>query len=415
MPSPRKKTAPRRRAPARGEALLVLIPRAAVRDEWLGRLDAVRKEEKRLKEKLSRSQHDARRAYAAWFHEHFASLQADLQKAAEDLTGCRVLVTETKDLQERLGVPAWRAYAIVKGWEPDPTGTLERLRNGEESEDEFGGGDFVPDSDSDEDLDAAHFEFQEQFGRLGAEARKRMREAMVRSMMQMFGLSRRQAEMGYDAEEAEQEKKRAAWKARQGAGPEADVLRSQRSRGPEESREQQARARFRILARRLHPDAGADPMDERTTAIWHEAQAAYERTDVESLDALLWETDSDAAARDQAPVSVVVRVLRAVEARIRNLRSQWSALRSSPVIRFAEGTARAREKLRREIAGELAADLESTLALQRQMRWSIDAWDLRWKQELVQRERRAAAKVERERIKRERAAARVRGQAELRF
>lgn len=408
-----------RGARVRPDRRIVLISSATVRDEWLARLGEAREEEKQWKEKLARFEAEARTGFFAWMQQNFSAMQADLLRQREEAMGLRVLMDETEALSARLRIPAWRAFAMVKGWETDRTGTLERLRNAEEAGsggDGDEGGDAWNeffDGDEDDDPEIAQFEFEEEFGRPDAAAMKRIKAGVIDAMMRMHRIPRKLAEAAFQEQQAEMERKRADWRAGRDR-PKSPTLQASPAR-EEEPHQNRARSLFRVLARRLHPDAGAGAMDERSSALWHEVQSAYERQDLEALAALVWETEPDAAARDQAPVSVIARVLRTIQEQISTLRAHWDTLRSSPAYRFAHGNEKTRERLRREIERDMRADAEDIAYLLQSPRWQIKEWEERWQREVEHRERKAAVQEERTRKKREHAAQRFRGQVELLF
>ncbi|MBS0658305.1 MAG: hypothetical protein JSR82_08695 [Verrucomicrobia bacterium] len=338
--APKSKPARKAARPAT-ERRLVPVADGPIRADWLSRLEHARAEEARWEARLRSFEREGRLAYEVWMQQHFASRRADLQRLAEEIRGLEMVAEEIYAVSDRLRISEERAYAIVKGLIPDPSGYLGRLRSGaltEEDEDDFeeeGDDDDFVDFARDLNLDPA----TEAFAR-----------ATFIEFLRAQGFSKKAAEQAWQMAEDEARGPRPEKPRRASAAPKA---KTQATKPPTEN---QARELFRQIARRLHPDAGAGAMDERKLGLWHAAQQAWERRDLGGLEAVLWETEPDAAARGQAPVGAIARVVQSIRDRIKDLSRQWESIRQTPAGQFVGLDERQRERFRRRVDSDLRRD-----------------------------------------------------------
>lgn len=391
---PKASRATSRRLPAPApERRLILVAEGPIRADWLARLEHVRTEEARWEERLRSFEREGRPAYEKWLQQHFASLRADLVRLAEEVRGFEMVAEEIYAVADRLGISEGRSYAIVKGLIPDPTGFLGRLRTGEFT---------------DEDEEAAGGEDDEDLGEPPPGMKDFVRDMFV-EFMRAQGLSRKEAERLWKEQEEPIFTGRA--KASPPPGPER-APKPPKVSPAAAAAEGRARELFRQIARRLHPDAGAGAMDERKLGLWHAAQQAWERRDIGGLEAVLWETEPDAAARGQAPVGAIARVVAAVRERIKDLSRQWESIRQTPAGKLVGMDVRQRERFRRQFEAELKRDrLDLTGAKEELLLREAD-WLRQWNAELAREAknaRRAAL------TKRQKAALPGVGQFELPF
>lgn len=342
------------------ESRLVLVDAAPIRADWLGRLDAVRAEEARWKARLQDFEQRGRLEFEAGMQSRFASLRADLLRLVEEVRGFETVAAEVYEVEERLGVSEGRAYAIVKGLTPDPTGVLSRVREGD-NEDEANG--FDPWREED----------------LPPEMREFARDMFV-DFLRAQGVSKKEAERAWRASEED------FGPAPKAAKPAPRKTASTAS-AAQQTAETRAREMFRQIARRLHPDAGAGAMDERKLSLWQEAQQAWEARDVNRLEAVLWETEPDAAARGEAPVGTVARVVHAVRERIKDLQRQWDEIRRTPAGRLVGLDAKQSKRFWREFQYELESDRERMRYAHRELLEREWEWQRLWEREVARETR----------------------------
>lgn len=359
---------------------IVVIPIEPVRVEWLQKLEAARVEEERWKQRVAEFEATSQPFFEAWMTRHFASQRADMNRLLEEVRGLEILEGEVIGLSQLRGLPRWQSYAILQGFLPDPDGIVDDMRRIVAGEDE----------EEDDDGEEAVDDFADEFGEDGPppEFVELMRESMI-AMLRAQGLSKREAEQVWQMHQKEEAFRREAKKSdpRESAPPPRPTSRP----AAPKPRAQECRRLFRLLARRLHPDAGAGPMDARKLGLWHEVQSAWEREDLEALEALVWETETDAAAQGSAPVGVVTRVLQTVKFRVKELQRRWEKLRGTPAGQVAGATEKEREKIRRGLARDLQADLFHLESVRDEMRARQNEWAFEWERFEAKRKRAAAA------------------------
>lgn len=149
-----------------------------------------------------------------------------------------------------------------------------------------------------------------------------------------------------------------------------------RARGPTPSLD--ARAIYRRLVQRLHPDRGGEWTSARER-LWHEVQQAWAAADIDWLSRL--EIDWEEANEVVGPASPLSRLRRAIEelhgAR-RDTERKLRAYRDSPQWRFSK-KAKQRDALHRRTENNFVHDIQF---LQRQLdhlNATIAAWEDDWK------------------------------------
>jgi len=91
---------------------------------------------------------------------------------------------------------------------------------------------------------------------------------------------------------------------------------------------------YRALARRLHPDVQKD-MTSQKQEWWHQAQAAYEKGDVEQLEVILSLCEiEDAGSTEKTSLSLLQRISAQLKKSLRQLKTQLSKCRRDPAWDF---------------------------------------------------------------------------------
>ena len=126
-------------------------------------------------------------------------------------------------------------------------------------------------------------------------------------------------------------------------------------RSPQEERS--ARDLYRTIVRKLHPDHhGA--MSEARKNLWHEAQAAYRRRDVNALYNVLARCDSgEAGLGEHTPVSLIRRLTAQLKQAIQSTRSEIRRMKTDPAWNYEE---RARDP---NYVRRIRSDLQSAVHL----------------------------------------------------
>lgn len=148
-----------------------------------------------------------------------------------------------------------------------------------------------------------------------------------------------------------------------------------------------ARAIYRRLVQRLHPDRGGDwtPARER---LWHEVQRAWAAADTDWLARLEveWESAHEVLG-PKSPLSVLRRAIEELDAARRDTERKLREYRREPSWQFTRRE-RHRDVLRRFVEGEIVGELRS---LQRELdRFNriIAAWEEDWTRADVRLKRR---------------------------
>ncbi|CAN5293881.1 hypothetical protein BH20VER2_BH20VER2_17350 [soil metagenome] len=93
---------------------------------------------------------------------------------------------------------------------------------------------------------------------------------------------------------------------------------------------------YRRIVRQLHPDAGGE-FAARERELWHEAQAAHRDGDLERLEAVAARIElTHAGVSAQAPVGLLLRITRELQAALQSVRQQIERTKNHPAWRFQE-------------------------------------------------------------------------------
>lgn len=124
---------------------------------------------------------------------------------------------------------------------------------------------------------------------------------------------------------------------------------------PENPAKSRLKELYRLLARRLHPDAQRE-MTPQKAEWWHQAQAAYEAGDVDQLEVILTLCEiSDHGTTSFTSASLLQRIIRQLRRSLSLVKSQTREFRHNPAWNFSQVTdlnILARE-VRESLQGEL--------------------------------------------------------------
>jgi len=279
--------------------------------------------------RLRKHELEERPSYEAWVAGELSEGREALLRAEGELLRLRRLVDEVERAMREHGLGVRQAYARV----------LERLRRAERDPG-----------------------FREREARREEEEARRDAEKRARR-------------------EARREERRERQKARKAAkGPGADSGEGRSGTGapnPGPAPEAEARRLYRVLARKLHPDAIGE-VDSRARDLWLEVQAAWSSRDGGRLRALLALVDSDELAtasphpRRSPSMAELGRELRALKRARDRLRAAVAEASSHPAWGFLQPGGR--KKARRRAAQALERDLEQVQEAVSALEDFVESW-----------------------------------------
>ena len=126
---------------------------------------------------------------------------------------------------------------------------------------------------------------------------------------------------------------------------------------PQKSFPRQVKELYRILARKLHPDAQHE-MTAQKREWWHQVQAAYAEGDVERLEVILTFCEIEERSSTAATsVSLLGRIAAQLKRALREVKRELFACRRSPAWNFTQRPDH--RQLARDIEFEVRADLHA--------------------------------------------------------
>ena len=362
----KKKAPPRARQTVVTEVRLVLVDEAPLRDTVMREHHHLEEQAAEVRVRIERFESADLPAYTRWEARVLGPLLTAIRDAEADLNKKRAILEAVEDEMFFSGCSKLAAYKRVMRQlnDPDPDDYDDFFADKEdpraggrtpEPGEEFG----LPEGFSAEDFDAMSPERQRHF-RMEYNFMAEMYEAVTGmpapDLDELLRASRRGARE----------------EARGGHHGEAPPPRSHARTPHQETREpgrDRALARvkelYRMLVRKLHPDLNPD-QSPRDRELWHSVQEAYNRRDVEALEA--------AAARVEIrlngqaghlAVSLLHRLVSDLRKSLSALKTRLAGLRKHPAFDFAgrspESLAKFEAKHRKELERNLGG-IQSYLA-----------------------------------------------------
>jgi len=158
----------------------------------------------------------------------------------------------------------------------------------------------------------------------------------------------------------------AASEAREQAERSAGAVRTETTQPPEFKSSVSIKRLYREVARMVHPDLATDDIDRaRRERLMADANAAYQRGDVEALKRILddYESNHETTPLKNFAVELerVMRLIRQVRSRLSQIEQQLTAFHSSRLADLKARTEAARIE-GRDLLAEMAADLRKRIA-----------------------------------------------------
>ena len=178
-----------------------------------------------------------------------------------------------------------------------------------------------------------------------------------------------------DLSEQEYAKRFAEFKADMDEEPEPKgaAAKSAQASAPAKPAHLRIKEIYRILVRRLHPDARADA-NAAATGLWHEVQEAYGHGNLERLEVLLALTDvMSNAVGEHTSLFQMRAVLRELRRSFNETQRNLRAAKKDPAWQFAAGADR--ELVRTRLARKFESDIADQKTILRELDALIASWE----------------------------------------
>ncbi len=340
---------------------LLLVDNAPIREAALADYHRVEKQVAQVRVKLEAFETGDLPAYQRWEARVLGPLLTELRTLMQAIDEKRSLLEAIEEEMYWTGCNQTTAYRRVVNAERGGEKQKEQ-EHFEEFEDErgpnpgaspgdrmFGQSDLPPDFDID------------QFDRGSAREKKDFRE-FYEMMAAMFeAITGKRAPSLDDVLRAERARKHGGATNEvkehgEGSAP-GDRSRGTRPRVDAAAQRVEDRIKelYRMLVRQLHPDRNHQ-QSERERELWHQVQEAYQKRDLDKLEALAGRIEIGLNGKSsQLPVQILRRMAGELRDALRGLQKQLNATRKHPAWAFrekAEGLAKFEKKRRRQLEEE---------------------------------------------------------------
>ncbi len=281
---------------------------------------------------MNRHEQEDRPAFERWYQDRFGQLVSTLRREEALVHEYGELIEAVQFEYHYRGGSYRAAYRRV----------MDRRESGEPEEETRSEGDAAEDGQADE-AEAFKSFFRDVFGCDNEEA-----EDLFREFTGQKGQEREQASARKPGVDAESEE--------------------------EESLLTRIKDRFRLLARKLHPDVQGETCD-RKKELWHEAQEAYREGNLERLDTLLavCEVEEDRVT-EATGLSLLEKVRGKFRASLRALNTKLREAKKDPAWKFSRSETNGRFEAR------IRRDIEYRLEHTRDEREEMEALIGEWRQ-----------------------------------
>ena len=146
------------------------------------------------------------------------------------------------------------------------------------------------------------------------------------------------------------------------AGRQGRARPPRRQTPEQQTKSQRLKTAYRAVVRRLHPDLNPDP-SEYVQQLWHDAQDAYEKGDLERLEAILavGELEGSGELPSGSGLGGFLALIRQMEASIRQLERQTRGLKKDLAWNFTSAGSD-REALAQKVGARLRNDVAASKA-----------------------------------------------------
>ena len=272
-------------------------------------------------------------AYGGWLAAAFGPLLTELREVEERIDDQGAMLRAVRMLVMLGGLSPHRAYQEILQEKAEMDRFEARVAAGEEEfEDEADAF-----SDDDEDL----------------------LKGMPDALRQMFGFPPGEDDPGKSSPDAGEQKD-----PRHGADrPRPRTRPTAKPTVAAQSAAQRLKTAYRAVVRRLHPDLRAD-LTDYDRQLWHEAQNAYEKGDLERLETVmaLSEMGGDGVLPAGSGVAGLLALTRQLERAASQLQRQLRAFKKTPAWDFTRLAAAEKRKMERKASADLHADLADAKA-----------------------------------------------------
>jgi hypothetical protein len=285
---------------------------------------ALRQLEKAREQIVQHEKHDLPQ-YSRWLNSHFGALLTELRELSHALTERRSLLSEIEEEAILGNRSFFRAYEIVMRRRQE----CEALPNEETP--------FEGNEEQEQDSSFSEDPLNEQFERLF--------EQVEDAFSEMFGMGGRRTR-----------KK-----------PETESDGIQRSKSHNRLKEL-----YRAVVRRLHPDALKE-MTSQKLEWWHQAQAAYEKSDIHQLEVILSLCEiEEKGTTAHTSLSILQQITRQLKSSFNQLKRELAKHRRDPAWNFSKR--KDLDQLAIRIRGSLLEESSALKAELHQIEQQLNVW-----------------------------------------
>ena len=284
----------------------------------------LRQLEKAREQIVQHEKHDLPQ-YSRWLNSHFGVFLTELRELNHALNEKRLLLSEIEEEAILGNRSFFRAYEIVMQRRQE-----REARPNEETP-------FEGNEEQEQDSSFSEDPLNEQFERLF--------EQVEDAFAEMFGMGGR--------------------RTRKKPETEADGI--QRSKSYNRLKEL-----YRAVVRRLHPDAQKE-MTSQKLEWWHQAQAAYEKSDIHQLEVILSLCEiEEKGTTAHTSLSILQRITRQLKSSFNQLKRELAKYRRDPAWNFSQR--KDLDELALEIRGSLLAESSALKAELHQIEQQLNVW-----------------------------------------
>jgi hypothetical protein len=296
---------------------LILVDGRPVRDKAQREYEKVVRDLEKARHELEQFEQRDVPSYQRWLNKNFGALLTELREAHKKLADKRELLNEIEWLSMQEGISSREAYerVIWSREHPEPNPPKEDDRSEQE---DFGASGRPQWEDEDDFMRELEEEFRRLFGSRPSNAR------------------------------------------RHAESRQPDILRDR------------LKDIYRRLVRLLHPDL-QKTMTPQKTELWHQAQAAYQKGDIDQLEVIMTLCEiKEHGTTANTSISLLMRICRQFRSSLRALRKQLKKCRQDPAWDFCHSKDLA--SLTRRLEQNITRELAEVLLMLKAVEWQLGVW-----------------------------------------